>query len=534
MNTSGRFAAFALSLLLAGGLGVTVGALPAQATVTTLCTGYAGCAKLGMSDNGYGAASRTMYWRMYAGHNCTNYIAYRMVRAGLANSRPWSGSGNATNWGSAMSSITNSTPTVGSVAWWRAGVRPAGSAGHVAYVERVVSADEIIVSQDSWHGDFSWTRVTRASSGWPSGFVHFRDATQTSTGLPTVTGTSRVGSTLTASPGVWSPAAPVVSYQWMQNGVAIAGATTSSLPLALAQQGKQITVVVTAKRLGYATAISVSTPTAAVQPGSLTPVAEPAVTGEPRVDQTLSATTGTWNPTPDTLQYQWSADGVPLKGATGPTLTTDPTLVGKAITVTVNAVKTGYSPVARTSAPTAPVAPGTMELAARPAALGTASPGQTLTVALPSPPPNSTVAVQWLRAGQPVPGATNPRYQLSAADLGSPLLAQVTVSRPGYAAITARTPARVVRVTPILQVTTSAGRGRLDVHAVVTAPGVRTVPGTIQIRSRGKLLREVTLANGSARTSLTGLAHRKRTFRILYPTTAAVTGTMVKRTIRIG
>ena len=84
-----------------------------------------------------------MWWRMYSGHNCTNYAAYRMVHSGLPNTRPWTGSGNATNWGSAMSRITNSTPAVGSVAWWRAGVRPAGRSGHVAYVERVVSANEI-------------------------------------------------------------------------------------------------------------------------------------------------------------------------------------------------------------------------------------------------------------------------------------------------------------------------------------------------------------------------------------------------------
>ncbi len=175
------------------GTGVVV-APTASATVTTLCRGYAGCLAAGMSDSGYGKANKTMYWRMYAGHNCTNYAAYRMVRSGLANTRPWTGGGNATNWGKAMSGITNGTPAVGAVAWWRAGVKPAGSAGHVAYVERVVSADEIIVSMDSWHGDFSWARVTRTSSGWPSGFVHFNDVRLRSTVAPKITGTAKVGS----------------------------------------------------------------------------------------------------------------------------------------------------------------------------------------------------------------------------------------------------------------------------------------------------------------------------------------------------
>ena len=62
-----------------------------------------------------------MYWRMYGGHNCTNYAAYRMVKAGLPNTRPWSGGGNATYWGTSMKSLTNATPRVGAVAWWKAG-----------------------------------------------------------------------------------------------------------------------------------------------------------------------------------------------------------------------------------------------------------------------------------------------------------------------------------------------------------------------------------------------------------------------------
>ena len=153
--------------------------------MTTLCVGYTGCAKLGMSDAGYSKVSKTMYWRMYSGHNCTNYAAYRMVKAGLPNTRPWTGGGNATYWGTSMKPRSPTPPRrVGPVAWWKAGVYPAGSAGHVAYVEKVVSADEIIVSMDSWHGDFSWARVTTATKGWPSGFVHFKDVQIANTAVP--------------------------------------------------------------------------------------------------------------------------------------------------------------------------------------------------------------------------------------------------------------------------------------------------------------------------------------------------------------
>ena len=218
------------ALLLAVLSSVQLVAAPvAAADVTALCKGYVGCAQQGMSDAGYARASGAMYWRMYAGHNCTNYAAYRMVQSGLPNSRPWDGAGNATYWGTSMADITDGVPAVGSVAWWRAGVYPAGSAGHVAYVERVVSPDTIIVSQDSWGGDFSWARITRGSRGWPSGFIHFNDVPLTNTAQPTVDGLAKVGSTLTSSPGTWSPTADV-SYQWRAGGLDVPGATGPRSP----------------------------------------------------------------------------------------------------------------------------------------------------------------------------------------------------------------------------------------------------------------------------------------------------------------
>ncbi|HJQ04052.1 MAG TPA: CHAP domain-containing protein, partial [Nocardioides sp.] len=140
-----------------------------SAGTTYLCSGYAACVSAGYSDAGYGAANGTMYWRMYSGHNCTNYAAYRMIKAGMSTERPWDGSGMAYNWGHAKSGITDGRPAVGAVAWWDRYDNGIGSSGHVAYVERVVSADEIVISEDSWSGDFHWRTITRDSGRWPSG-----------------------------------------------------------------------------------------------------------------------------------------------------------------------------------------------------------------------------------------------------------------------------------------------------------------------------------------------------------------------------
>ncbi|HEX8511382.1 MAG TPA: CHAP domain-containing protein [Propionibacteriaceae bacterium] len=158
------------------------GTLPASATYLKLCTGYASCKATSYSHFGYEAAAKTAYWRMATGHNCTNYVAYRLVRNGMPNIRPWAGTGNAYNWGIANKAITNSTPKVGAVAWWGANQSPIGKSGHVAYVERVVSSTEIITSEDNWGGNFHWRRVTKTH--WPTGFIHFR---QSAPGKPPAT-----------------------------------------------------------------------------------------------------------------------------------------------------------------------------------------------------------------------------------------------------------------------------------------------------------------------------------------------------------
>ena len=517
---------------------VTLGAAagPAAASSTVLCRGYAGCVTLAMSNAGYQAASGTMWWRMYAGHNCTNYAAYRMVLSGLPNTRPWSGSGNASNWGHAEAALTNSVPAVGAVAWWDAYVRPAGSAGHVAYVEQVVSPDEIVVSQDSWGGDFSWARITRVGGSWPSGFIHFHDAPLTNTVAPTVTGTAKVGATLTASTGVWTPAGPVIGYQWQADGVPIAGATAATWKLALAQQGKKISVLVTASKVGYPTASASSLPTVAVAPGVITNTAPPALTGAPTVGATLTAQPGTWTPAPSTLAYAWLADGVPVAGATTATLNLDPALMGKTIAVRGSASKRGYADVAATSVPTTPVRPATFVTTGTPTVTGVARPGQILT-AHPSgySPSDATPMYQWLRAGVPVPGATGATYRVGTADLGSRIRVRMTLAKPGWTTLATRSgPTAFVRAPAVLRVTTrQPARGRLTFTVAVTANGVSPVPGAVQVSSPGRVPQNGVLRGGVATLTQSRLPVGPRTFHVRYTGSPMVAVTSIARAVTV-
>lgn len=79
----------------------------------------------------------------------------------------------------------------------------------------------------------------------------------------------------------------------------------------------------------------------------------PSITGTAQVGQTLTAANGTWTgrETPQ-LKRQWSANGVPIDGATGATYVPVVADIGKTITVTV----TGVNIIGKASATSAATA----------------------------------------------------------------------------------------------------------------------------------------------------------------------------------
>ncbi|MCJ1673983.1 hypothetical protein MT355_12020 [Rathayibacter sp. VKM Ac-2929] len=77
--------------------------------------------------------------------------------------------------------------------------------------------------------------------------------------VPTITGTAKVGQTLTAKPGTWAPAPVALTYQWYRGSTAISGATTATYKLATADKAGSITVKVTGTKTGYTTLTKTST-----------------------------------------------------------------------------------------------------------------------------------------------------------------------------------------------------------------------------------------------------------------------------------
>ncbi len=434
----------------------------AQASSSVICTGYTSCSDKGYSHSGYATHKSTSYWRMYTGTNCTNYVAYRLVTTnGMPNVRPKSGVGNAEDWGFAMASITNSTPSQGSVAWW-------GRTGHhVAYVEKIVSSSEIWVSESNWSGAFDWRKITKSGSGWPDGFIHFSDLKIVNNEKPTIRGTVKVGAALTAWGGDWTPKGNTYVYQWRADGTAIAGATGKTFTPTAAQLGKQLSVQVTASRTGYPT-VKATSVSAKVAPGTLQTSEPPAITGTARVDSTLTASTGTWSPTGATYTFQWLVDGTPVAGATGRTFTPGPADVDRRVTVTVTATKAGYDAVTSTSAPTAELAPGPLSATTKPAISGSPKVDSTLT-ARPGTwsKPDLTYAYQWFVDGKAVSGADRETFVPRPADVDLQVTVHVTASRHGYATTTA-----------ISGQTGKVARGTFTVSSAPTVTGSRMRVGT--------------------------------------------------------
>lgn len=84
------------------------------------------------------------------------------------------------------------------------------------------------------------------------------------TAAPTISGSARVGATLTATAGKWA-SGTTLKYQWLRRGSAISGATSTTHKLVAADKGHPISVKVTGSKAGYTTASRTSAATTNVQ-----------------------------------------------------------------------------------------------------------------------------------------------------------------------------------------------------------------------------------------------------------------------------
>jgi hypothetical protein len=154
-------------------------------------------------------------------------------------------------------------------------------------------------------------------------------ATPQNTSPPTIGGTPKVGSTLTANEGTWANAPTSFTYQWQRcasGGGAcgdIVAATAKSYTPSTGDAGHALRVVVTGVNSDGRSSAT-SDPTEPVSSASgPTNTVRPALSGAAAIGETLRVTNGSWSPTPSFFTRQWqrcTADGtgcVNIAGATG-------------------------------------------------------------------------------------------------------------------------------------------------------------------------------------------------------------------------
>ena len=324
---------------------------------TTICSGVS-VRDVQKCDPGWAANMHFMHWRMYSGHNCTNYAAYRLKRDGVP--EPSYRLGNADTWApraKAHGVRVDSKPEVGAIGAWP-GRR------HVVYVEEIGS-NYLITSEDNWpgyypKGMYRKIKVFKGERAYPTQFIHFKGKSTINGPLPTVTGTPKVGSTLTARAGTWSPSNVTLKHQWLRDGVIISGATKTLYTLTTKDVGHAMTISVTGSKSGFASRTASSAPTGRVTASELTPEtptpgavqsSTPTVSGEAKRGRYLTGDAGVWGPAGVQLTYEWlRGEDVVASGTTRYKVRNAD--LGRQLTFRVTGVKKSLRTVSKTSEPT--------------------------------------------------------------------------------------------------------------------------------------------------------------------------------------
>jgi hypothetical protein len=153
----------------------------------------------------------------------------------------------------------------------------------------------------------------------PSGGSALTQAAPNNTAEPRITGSTTVGSTLTASQGNWTGSPTSFAYQWVRcprdgglptgaNCAAIGGASTSSYVVASADVDHRLRVRVTASNADGSTTVASNATARVPAPDAGRPVnvQAPTLSGTPAQGQTLHVAPGTWNGTqPITFTFNW-------------------------------------------------------------------------------------------------------------------------------------------------------------------------------------------------------------------------------------
>jgi hypothetical protein len=301
---------------------------------------------------------------------------------------------------------------------------PVGGSGLTAY-NQVINGGHYYLQQE-------WSNAT-------NGCVLTGMAVPANTALPSISGTTTVGATLTIANGSWSGTVSSYEYAWQRctpTCATISGATAQTYQLTAGDGGATIRALVWAvNAVGHGAAWTPLTATVAAgsAPASST---LPVLTGAAGVGQTLTVSNGTWTGSPTSFQYSWSrcptiATCATISGAYGTSYTLTAADVGTSVKALVWAVNASGHGSAWTTPTGTVAAAGLPANSTLPALSGTAAVGQTLTVSNGSwaNGPITTYNYSWSRCNgnvcSTISGEYGATYTLAAADSGMKVKALV-------------------------------------------------------------------------------------------------------------
>jgi hypothetical protein len=240
----------------------------------------------------------------------------------------------------------------------------------------------------------------------------------------TFTGTEAAGQTITISSPGWNTPSPQLKVTWYRNGVATGTFSDDAFyALGTADVGKTISAKVDAKQDGYFDYTTTITSGKIDNSTVLATTVDPTISGNALPDETLTATTGTWNTPGLTYAFQWYSNGQPIPGATQATYLVRAADVEHEVTVGVTASAPLVEPVEVRAGAVTVIYGASPEITSGTPVTVTGTPeiGDTLTAVVGTWDMPVEVTYQWYyldssSTWNPIRGATALSYTLSAAD----------------------------------------------------------------------------------------------------------------------
>lgn len=286
---------------------------------------------------------------------------------------------------------------------------------------------------------------------------------------PRLVGSGRIGTAVTLEPGLWDgDPAPVLALQWLRDGVPLPGATEPvHVPGPVDDRSALVCRVTARNGAGVARADTLPISITYFPPEADNRLADLIFPQNSGVHSVNAFT----NFTGSALSFSVIGDGVSIDPATG--ILSIPTgALTSGLEVTVTAANSGGAASSSFRLTVASVAPepAAPVLVTAPSLAGSGVIGAPVTVdpGLWNGTPMPDLALQWLRTGAPIPGATDATYVPVAADDRAALSCRVTASNLAGSLAAETTPLNIIHAAPV-------AAGELADLDLVQGSGVRTV-----------------------------------------------------------